>query len=84
MILDESHKIKSSNAISANAARMLSIYPVRKDILTGTPMPNTPDDVKNQWDFLYPNTYFDIRKPFFAKSPASVHLRPIFRVLGGA
>ena len=25
-----------------------------------------------------------IRKPFFAKSPASVHLRPIFRVLGGA
>ena len=68
MILDESHKIKSSNAISANAARMLSIYPVRKDILTGTPMPNTPEDVKNQWDFLYPNTHFDIRKPFFART----------------
>ena len=25
-----------------------------------------------------------IRKHFFAKSPALVHLRPIFRVLGGA
>ena len=68
MVLDESHKIKSKNANRANAARILSIYPVRKDILTGTPMPNSPDDVKNQWDFLYQNLAFDIRRNFFTRT----------------
>jgi hypothetical protein len=68
MILDESHKIKSQNAIRAHAARMLSIYPIRKDILTGTPMPNIPNDVKNQWDFLYQNLSFDINRNFFTRT----------------
>jgi len=68
MVLDESHKIKSQNANRANAARILSIYPVRKDILTGTPMPNTEDDVKNQWDFLYQNLSFDIKRDFFTRT----------------
>ena len=68
MVLDESHKIKSQNANRANAARILSIYPVRKDILTGTPMPNTLDDVKNQWDFLYQNLAFDIERNFFTRT----------------
>ena len=68
MVLDESHKIKSENANRANAARILSIYPARKDILTGTPMPKSSDDVKYQWDFLYQNLPFDITRNFFTRT----------------
>ena len=54
-VLDESHKIKNEGAERSNAAKEISTLPfVRKDILTGTPVPNKPEDKNTQFRFLFP------------------------------
>lgn len=55
LVLDESHRMKAGwksqrGAFLLNAATL----PIRRDILTGTPMPQAASDVESQLDFLWP------------------------------
>ncbi len=53
--LDESHRIKSGIAKqTARAVLSLSHLPVAKLIMSGTPMPQSVDDLIPQFAFLYP------------------------------
>lgn len=55
LVLDESHKIKGGRMVQAGlAVSSIAALAVRRDILSGTPMPNSVDDLEAQFDFLYP------------------------------
>lgn len=55
VFLDESHRIKSgSGKMTARAALNLSHLPVGKLIMSGTPMPQSMEDLVPQFQFLYP------------------------------
>ena len=55
LVLDESHKVKNEMAQRTQATQSLSTLPiVRKDILSGTPMPKQTSDLFPQFKFLYP------------------------------
>ena len=55
LVLDESHRMKAGWQ-SQRGAVLLSIatLPVRRDIMTGTPMPQAASDIESQLDFLWP------------------------------
>lgn len=55
LVLDESHRMKAGWR-SQRGAFLLNIadLPVRRDILTGTPMPQGASDIESQLDFLWP------------------------------
>lgn len=55
LLLDESHRMKAGFR-SQRGALLLSIagLPVRRDILTGTPMPQSEADMSSQLNFLWP------------------------------
>ncbi len=55
LVLDESHRMKAGWH-SMRGAFFLRIAPdpVRRDILTGTPMPQAASDMESQLDFLWP------------------------------
>lgn len=55
LVLDEAHRMKAG-ARSQRGALLLNVasLPVRRDILTGTPMPQQPGDLQSQLDFLWP------------------------------
>jgi hypothetical protein len=55
LILDESHRMKAGEA-SQRGALLLSLapLPVRRDVLSGTPMPQSPSDIVSQLNFLWP------------------------------
>lgn len=52
VILDESHRAKSVKR--KQLLQKISIFPRRKLILTGTPMPQAVEDLNSQFTFLYP------------------------------
>lgn len=54
MVLDESHNIKNIEGKISNALLSLSPYATRRFILSGTPMPNSWEDVWTQFNFLWP------------------------------
>ncbi len=55
LVADESHKIKAGYGTQRGAAMLrISHLAVRRDILTGTPMPQGVSDVQSQLDFLWP------------------------------
>lgn len=55
VFLDESHRIKSGvGKQTARATLSLAHYPVGKLIMSGTPMPQSRDDLIPQLAFLYP------------------------------
>jgi len=55
IVLDESHRIKAgASGVYAFSALQLSGIAVRRDVLTGTPMPNSPEDLRAQLEFLWP------------------------------
>ena len=54
MILDESHNIKNMDGQIANAVLELAPFATRRFILSGTPMPNSWEDVWTQFNFLWP------------------------------
>ena len=55
VILDESHRIKAGDdSLMGNAALLVSPLAVRRDILSGTPLPNSVADLGPQFDFLWP------------------------------
>lgn len=55
LVLDESHRMKAGWA-SQRGTFLLSIaaLPVRRDILSGTPMPQAASDIESQLEFLWP------------------------------
>lgn len=55
LVLDEAHRMKSG-LLSQRGALLLNVshLPIRRDILTGTPMPQSPADLQSQLDFLWP------------------------------
>jgi SNF2 family DNA or RNA helicase len=61
LVLDEAHRMKAG-ALSQRGAYLLNVamLPVRRDILTGTPMPNGASDLAAQLGFLWPAQGLDI------------------------
>src|SRR5262249_10950508 len=55
LVLDEAHRMKAGSR-SQRGALLLNVaaLPVRRDIMTGTPMPQQPSDIQSQLDFLWP------------------------------
>ena len=72
LVLDESHRMKAGWK-SQRGAFFLRIanHPVRRDILSGTPMPQAASDMESQLDFLWPGHGYgtDISQ---GKSPRTV------------
>lgn len=55
LILDESHRIKSgTQSQRGDTLLRLAHLPVRRDILSGTPITNSKEDIGPQLDFLWP------------------------------
>jgi SNF2 family DNA or RNA helicase len=55
LVLDEAHRMKAGFGSQRGALLLnLAPLPVRRDILTGTPMPQQPSDIQSQLDFLWP------------------------------
>ena len=55
IVVDESHHIKNPKAGSSRALLYLSKFANKKLILSGTPLPNSIDDLWSQFTFLYPD-----------------------------
>lgn len=55
LVVDEAHRMKAG-PLSQRGAFLLNIatLPARRDILTGTPMPQAASDIQSQLDFLWP------------------------------
>lgn len=55
LIIDESHRIKSgSNNLSFSLISKLADLSKRRDVLSGTPMPQSIQDLQPQFDLLWP------------------------------
>ncbi len=55
LVLDESHRMKAGwNSQRGSFLLNIATLPVRRDILTGTPMPQGASDIESQLDFLWP------------------------------
>jgi SNF2 family DNA or RNA helicase len=54
VFLDESHRIKNINSLSAQAILKFSHLPKGKLIMSGTPMPQSVEDLVPQFQYLYP------------------------------
>jgi SNF2 family DNA or RNA helicase len=62
LVIDEAHRIKAGrNSVRWNAVRTLSGLAKRVDILTGTPMPQGPQDLKALFSVAWPKlSKFDL------------------------
>jgi SNF2 family DNA or RNA helicase len=68
LVLDEAHRVKSGGAsIRWRSCKKLAIYAKRVDLLTGTPMPQSQEDLKN----LLSLSWSGIPKEFFTDSRRS-------------
>jgi hypothetical protein len=71
-VADESHKFKGGYRNQRGSTMLrLSHLAVRRDILSGTPMPQGPADVQSQMDFLWPGVGLGARI-VRGEDPASV------------
>jgi SNF2 family DNA or RNA helicase len=62
LVLDESHRMKAGMASQRGAFLLgVSSLPVRRDILSGTPMPQDANDLASQLGFLWPGQGLDLR-----------------------
>lgn len=62
IVLDESHRMKAGMASQRGAFLLgVSSLPVRRDILSGTPMPQDANDLASQLGFLWPGQGLDLR-----------------------
>lgn len=88
VFLDESHRIKSGVAKqTARSVLALSHLPVGKLIMSGTPMPQSTEDLIPQFSFLYPEIEADVDtvvervKPIYVRTnKAELGLPPITRL----
>ena len=88
MFLDESHRIKSGRqGVTPEAILSSSTLPERKLILSGTPMPQSVNDLIPQFSFLYPDritsvdTVVDEIAPIYVRTTKSeLGLPPVKRV----
>ncbi len=71
VFLDESHRIKGGQGVTAQTVLSMSHLPQMKLVLSGTPMPQHEADLLPQFSFLFPEV--DPRD----KSPVSL-VRPIY------
>lgn len=57
LVIDESHRMKAGH-LSQRGGVLLNLchLAVRRDILSGTPMPQAPADIQSQLDFLWPGS----------------------------
>jgi SNF2 family DNA or RNA helicase len=62
VILDESHRMKAGLS-SQRGSFLLGVAPLptRRDILSGTPMPQDANDLASQLGFLWPGQGYDLR-----------------------
>ena len=89
IFLDESHRIKSGvGKQTARATLSLAHLPVSKLIMSGTPMPQSTEDLVPQFTFLYPEipadgeTIVDIIRPIYVRTnKAELGLPPVTRVM---
>ena len=65
LVFDEVHKIKAINGIRATAAKQICLHSKYTIVLTGTPLPNSYEDIYNPLQFLFPYEY----QSFFSYSP---------------
>src|SRR5262249_13558443 len=75
VFLDESHRIKSGRqGVTADTVLSLSHLPVGKLVMSGTPMPQSQDDLVPQFSFLYPEmrvdplSVADLIKPIYVRT----------------
>ena len=55
LVVDKSHRMKAGEGSQRGYLLLnLSPLPVRRDILSGTPMPQSPEDLVSQINFLWP------------------------------
>lgn len=60
LVLDESHRMKSGlGSLRGKFLLEIADLPVRRDILSGTPMPQDPSDLAAQLEFLWPGHGLD-------------------------
>ena len=72
MFLDESHHIKRGlEGVRGRNLLGVSIIPKNKLIMSGTPMPNSPEDLIAQFNFLYPEVEVN-------EHNVIEHIQPIF------
>ena len=89
VFLDESHRIKSGvGKQTARATLGLSHLPVGKLIMSGTPMPQSLDDLIPQFTFLYPeipaetNTVVGLMRPVYVRTnKTELGLPPVTRIM---
>ena len=76
VIVDESHRMKSGlYSLRGEVLLALAHLPVRRDILSGTPVPNDITDIGPQVDFLWPGQGIGRR---VASGNAASILRPLY------
>lgn len=75
MFLDESHRIKGGKQVKrAESVLSMAHLPKRKLIMSGTPMPQGPQDLLSQFTFLYPtkdideNSVIDLIQPLYVRT----------------
>jgi SNF2 family DNA or RNA helicase len=77
LIIDESHRIKAGpGSLRGRLALSLANLAVRKDILSGTPMPQGASDISAQAEFLYPG--FGFASQIKNKVPPGVVMSGLF------
>ena len=89
IFLDESHRIKSGiEKQTARATLGLAHLPIGKLIMSGTPMPQSTEDLIPQFAFLYPEISADadtvvglIRPIYVRTNKAELGLPPVTRVM---
>jgi hypothetical protein len=77
VVLDESHRIKAGRQgqIASEIAK-IAPFALRRDILSGTPMPQARADLEPQFEFLYPAT--DIGHKIRTASDLQAVIGPLF------
>jgi SNF2 family DNA or RNA helicase len=85
VVLDESHRAKAGyGGVYASAALELAGVAVRRDVLSGTPLPHQPEDLRPQIDFLWPGQRILPDFRLLADSPPEVigdierRVRPLY------
>jgi len=88
VFLDESHRVKNPNSISTQVILKFSHLPKTKLIMSGTPMPQSKEDLVPQFNFLYPEVKADgnsvvdlVQNVYVRTNKAELNLPEVLRKL---